>query len=227
MLLIPASYSYPNYPYHQSLSYCLNISVQSFSYFVVPLLSANTSGALSYKVLGFCYITAANCQYPDPHKMIFSSLLMKMQLTGENISQNSLKYLFLFLFLLPVQFTNCFHPLDMNKKSKAEAPGVLYISVFVSVKQMSSSFQDIRWNIQYTGMYFSSLCFNGSLKRRVKKFARDYRSVFNGKGNHHASFFCHGLHCHSGHLLESTGVQSLWKLQTKQSAPSAGRMCTF
>lgn len=26
---------------------------------------------------------------------------------------------------------------------------------------------------------------------------------------------------------ESAGVQSLWKPQTKQSAPSAGRMCTF
>lgn len=102
-LLNPPSYSYPNYPY-QSLSYCLNISVQSFSYFVVPLFSANTSGALSYKVLGFCYITAANCQYPDPHKMIFCSLLMKMQLTGENISQNSLKYLF-FNFFFYYQFS--------------------------------------------------------------------------------------------------------------------------
>lgn len=97
-LLIPPSYSYPNYPHHQSLSYCLNISVQSFSYFIVPLFSANTSGALSYKVVRSCDITAANYQHPDPHKLIFSSLLMKMQLTGENISRKSLKYFFLLFY---------------------------------------------------------------------------------------------------------------------------------
>ncbi len=67
-----------------------------FSYFIVPLFSANTSGALSYKVVRSCDITAANYQHPDPHKLIFSSLLMKMQLTGENISRKSLKYFCLF-----------------------------------------------------------------------------------------------------------------------------------
>lgn len=71
-------------------------------------------------------------------------------------------------------------------------------------------------------MYFSSLCFNGSLIRKVKKFARDYRSVLNEKGNHDMDWCTAILDS-----LESAGVQSLWKQQTKQSAPSAGRMCTF
>lgn len=122
--------------YHQSLSYCLNIFVQSFSYFVVPLYFADTSGALSYKVLRSCDITAANCQRPDPHKMIFSSLLMKMQLTRENSSQNSLKSFFFFFFFFisnSVYLFEISHPLDMNKKSIAEALGVLCILKFVSL----------------------------------------------------------------------------------------------
>lgn len=81
----------------------------------------------------------------------------------------------------------------MNKKSIDEAPGVLCILKFVSystMKQMTSSVKESKFSTS-TGMFFSSLCFNGSLKRKVKKFARDYRSVFNEKGNHDGLVLCH------------------------------------
>ncbi len=62
-----------------------------------------------------------------------------------------------------------------------------------------------------------SLKRGGCLLRITEWFARDYSSVFNGKGNHvfHVMVWCMAILA----MLKSTGVQILWKQQTKHVRP--------
>lgn len=103
--------------------------------------------------LGLClttsfvqWITAANSQYPDPHTMIFSSLLMKMQLTGENISQNSLKYLFLFIFYYQFSILIVFTGYEQEKQSWGTG-GVIHFNVCVCEADV---FKFWRYTLEHT-----------------------------------------------------------------------------